>query len=251
LRAGWQHAAAIAGLAVLVGVSIAAGCEKESDFLGRGNEEGRMSALSGSPAGSAQPVSYEAQNPRPRNEAGAANEERATAPVRESSDSAAEESGVTGERQQAGRREGRTAPANVSRAIDRGAAQVIGMMREALRTDDIPNFRTSIAIRALRNQSRTSSQEIEDLRDRLVSLLDASSDDGSLTFTREVNDATEYTLGTTVYLIQRDGFDQWEMYFALRPIDANWTIWRNEEPVRMLRQRRPNGNDSMQVVRAR
>jgi len=229
------------------------GCEKEADLLGR-DDDGRMATLSPTvhtQEGSIRPVGY--QPTQSRESAGAMRtgegSDRDGQPVRRNGERGADAEAIVGA--------GRGGPhltaagdqgARERAVVDRGAAQLVAMMKEALGAGEDAAFRTSIAIRSLRNQSRTPAEEVEELRDRLAALLNAASTDEGLRFTREVTDATEYTLGATVYLIQRDGFDQYEIYCALRPVDANWTIWRNDDPVRMLRQKRAGG-DAIQLVR--
>lgn len=131
--------------------------------------------------------------------------------------------------------------------VDPGAAEVIRAMKTALGLSESPEFTTSIALRSFRNQSRTAPEEIDELRDRVLALLAAGGESEGLRVTPAQDEQTEYTLAATIYLIQRDGFDQWEIYFALRPVDANWTIWRNDNPIRMFRQLK-SGGDAMQVM---
>lgn len=239
-------------LCVTVGAVSIPGCQKDVDLIGREGDN-RLAALE-RPVRSRdrdlQPVGYQPQqHDRGGREPAGGDIELAALPDRAGQQTGIARNGAAAAGDSAGAPTADERPKQRDRVIaDRGAAQLIGLMKESLGTDADGSYRTSIAVRALRNQSRTNANEIEALRGRMVALLNAASTDDTLRFTHEVTDATEYTLGGTVYLIQRDGFDQWELYLALRPVDANWTIWRNDDPVRMLRQKRAGG-DSMQLVR--
>lgn len=122
--------------------------------------------------------------------------------------------------------------------IDPGAYTLVAGMANALGEAAARPGGPMVAVRAFRNQSRSTADEIAEVRSRVIDLLQsASTVDGRVRFTIDDAPEAEYTLGATVYLITRDGFDQWELYLSLRPVGANWTVWRNDQPVRLLRQR--------------
>jgi len=138
----------------------------------------------------------------------------------------------------------RREPASVSAVepadsmIDPGAYTLVAGMANALGEAAARPGGPMVAVRAFRNQSRSTADEIAEVRSRVIDLLQsASTVDGRVRFTIDDAPEAEYTLGATVYLITRDGFDQWELYLSLRPVGANWTVWRNDQPVRLLRQR--------------
>lgn len=96
---------------------------------------------------------------------------------------------------------------------------------------------TVLSMRPLRNQSKTRYAELTALEKRLLDLLAPAGALRGIHLTSSRVGATEYTLGGTVYLIERGGREYWEIWFSLSPVDANWAIWRNERPVRLLRIR--------------
>lgn len=95
----------------------------------------------------------------------------------------------------------------------------------------------SVRITGIRNQSHATDREFSALRQRLASALSPPGADHGLTFIVD-GDAT-YELVGSAYLISQGGFDQWEMFLALQPVDRAWTIWQRERPIRMLRHPRP------------
>ena len=115
-------------------------------------------------------------------------------------------------------------------------ARVIGLESHAKNSN---TRRTVIAMRPLRNQSRAARKEVKQLESRLLTLLQQVDDEVGIKFVASETGATEYTLGGTVYVINRDGYDHFEMYLSLRPHGANWTMWQNDSPVR-IRRTTPN-----------
>jgi len=123
-------------------------------------------------------------------------------------------------------------------APDPGAVALVATIERAIGAEQIATDGTLVAVESFRNQSRAPHDELEELRRRIVTLLAPAAEGRSIRFSGERSEETEYTLGGTAYLLTRDGFDQWEVYFALKPRGANWSVWRNHEPVRLLRQPR-------------
>lgn len=95
-----------------------------------------------------------------------------------------------------------------------------------------------VSVAAMRNFSRTSSTEFSAMRERLAQLLNSAGEPHRLRFTTDRELSTSYALAGTAYLINANGFDQWELYFSLKPAEAEWTMWRNDLPIRLLRQER-------------
>lgn len=126
-----------------------------------------------------------------------------------------------------------------AQTLDPGSVRLVNDLLEAIGE---PGAGLVIAVRGLRNQSRTPGDEMTTLRERLHQLLAAAGEPRGLRLTLDEPTDADYTLSGTVYLVNRDGFDQWEIYLALRPAEANWTIWRNDDPVRLMRQQRAAGD---------
>lgn len=133
--------------------------------------------------------------------------------------------------------------------IDAGSERLVLDIIEAIGEPASPTSGVVIVVRDFRNQSRTPGDEMAVLRERIHRLLAAAGEPRGLRITLDPSAECDYTLGGTVYLVNRDGFDQWEIYFALRPAEANWTIWRNDDPVRMMRQQRAAGDALMVAPR--
>lgn len=127
--------------------------------------------------------------------------------------------------------------------IDPGAAALVAQIVSAIGSDLRGQDRVEIALRGLRNQSRAGAEEVEAVRSRILTLLEPAGGQTVIRFTEGESPRTRYTLGGTVYLIQRDGVEHWEIFFALRPAGANWRIWKNAEPVRLERIRATAGAD--------
>ena len=126
--------------------------------------------------------------------------------------------------------------------VDPGALAVVSQIETALGDDAMRGGPVGIAVRTLRNQSRAAPDEVDLLKTRLFALLEPAGSVRQVRFVEAADDLTEYTLGGAVYLIERDGVEYWEIFFALRPSGANWRIWRNAEPVRLERDRRMAGD---------
>ena len=95
-----------------------------------------------------------------------------------------------------------------------------------------------VYVEVFRNQSHAQPKEVEQASSRLAWLLDRAGRTKDLRFTSDNDEAVDYRLHATAYLITVDGFDQWELYMRLTPADANWTVWDSQRPIRLLRQDR-------------
>ncbi|MGI9013555.1 MAG: hypothetical protein ACR2GY_04815 [Phycisphaerales bacterium] len=133
--------------------------------------------------------------------------------------------------------------------VDTGAARLGHVMAVALGFDTpsmvggTTRHHSEIVLHPLRNQSRARSVEVDSLRQRLLTLLKPAGEEVGLRFVEQATGATEYTLSGTVYVIQNREGESFELYLDLRPIGANWSIWRNGDPVKL--QRRPDDLDTI------
>lgn len=103
----------------------------------------------------------------------------------------------------------------------------------------------------LSNQSHARPREFDEFQARFAALLDRAgeeeglaylpfeaSDDGELA-TLEADLNIGYRLVGAAYLVTAQGFDQWELFLRLLPIDSSMTVWEARTPVRVLRFARP------------
>lgn len=128
-------------------------------------------------------------------------------------------------------------PTEIEIFRDPGATLLIAEMINAIGLDDEIEPEPLVSLRRFRNQSRSTRQEVDELRSRLFQLFTQASAIQSVRFADKNEADTEYTLGGTLYLIEHDGEEYWEIYFTLKPAGANWTIWRNDQPVRLNRNK--------------
>lgn len=132
---------------------------------------------------------------------------------------------------------------------DPGALAVAGLLLEAVdRSMSCPPDRVRIFVGAVQNRSRTTAAEAEAARMRLAQVLDralrARGGAGVVLLTEDLpahEGESRFRLDWTAYLVTVGGSDQWELYGTLRPWPAGRVIWRNEEPIRLLRSVRPRG----------
>lgn len=132
---------------------------------------------------------------------------------------------------------------------DPGALAVAGMLLDAAdRSMSCPPDRVRIVIGAVQNRSRSTAAEAEAARMRLTHVLDralrAMGGAGVVLLAGDppAQDGEDrFRLDWTAYLVTVGGSDQWELYGTLRPWPAGRVIWRNEEPIRLLRSVRPRG----------
>ena len=129
---------------------------------------------------------------------------------------------------------------------DPGAALLVEAMRTAIGVDERAVKEVEIAFRSLRNQSRGTAEELRILRARLLAILGIAGEGRQIRFVDEPTEFTEYTLGGSVYLIDRGGEPFWELYLALRPQGANWRIWKNADPIRLEREKKMAGDDRIE-----
>jgi hypothetical protein len=131
--------------------------------------------------------------------------------------------------------------------IDAGAASLAQSIAAAL--DDRPtNGRgvTLISLNELRNYSRAGAGEFRELLQRLSRLLSHAGRDSHIEFIVGDEPASEspdarphYRVQGAAYLITADGFDQWELFLSIAPIDFDMTVWDARSATRVLRFERP------------
>lgn len=125
-------------------------------------------------------------------------------------------------------------------AIDPGAKKLVDTILAAIpnRQSDADGL-TRIGISPVRNQSRCAASEFERFQSRLARLLTDAANDSKVNFTTDTSSSSvQYLMQGTAYLITADGFDQWELFLSLSVVDRNYTLWKSEGPVRVLRQER-------------
>lgn len=125
---------------------------------------------------------------------------------------------------------------------DPGAALLVRRLSDVIDTDRADRqARCVISTCAIRNQSRAQPDEFDAMTQHLAELLDRAGHSNGLAFTADRAQPADYRLGGSAYLINADGFDQWELYLSLRPADRAWTLWQSDAPVRLLRIVRRRG----------
>lgn len=125
----------------------------------------------------------------------------------------------------------------VQPAPDRGADAIVGQIAKSfrLRYNDTES-ETRIGLSRLNNQSHASSREFQALRTRLARLLNVSGRSHGLWFEVQPRASIDYELHGSAYLVTVADVDQWELHLCLRPAGGSWTVWRADEPLRMVRK---------------
>ena len=95
---------------------------------------------------------------------------------------------------------------------------------------------TVVSMSGVRNQSRSTAAEYRSLVRRLSDLLSRAGRASGLRFTAaDEGGPIHYRLIGSAYLVTEEGFDQWELYLRLSPVDEDWTVWQGDRPLRVLR----------------
>lgn len=127
--------------------------------------------------------------------------------------------------------------------VDPGAAALLQAMLDRMGERIIgPEDTTRIGLSQLRNQSRASSAEFNEFRERFARLLNRAAEDArgaKVRFMCDADQDVEYQMQGAVYMISAGGFDLWEMFLSLTPSEKAWTVWEARNPLRVLRQPRP------------
>ncbi len=121
---------------------------------------------------------------------------------------------------------------------DPGAIVLVQRLATVFDAESDHRIALTISTWHLRNQSRAQSAEFDAMTQRLAMLLDAAGREHELHFTSDAARPVDYHLTGTAYLVNAGGFDQWELYLALKPADRSWTLWQSDSPVRLLRATR-------------
>jgi len=108
-----------------------------------------------------------------------------------------------------------------------------------------------IDVTAIRNQSRVQSDEFEGMLQRLADLLDRAARDEKLEFTADPAAPSKYRIKGTAYMLNAGGFDQWELYLSLVPVEQAWTVWSADVPIRLLRASRPRSQQIFPLTGSR
>lgn len=74
---------------------------------------------------------------------------------------------------------------------------------------------------------------------RLCGILSKAGRNDRIAFTDDADAAAQFRMLGTAYMINAEGFDQWEMYLTLTPADRDFGIWDAGSAVRVLRIARP------------
>jgi hypothetical protein len=127
---------------------------------------------------------------------------------------------------------------------DPGADALLRSIRESLGPAVIrSSTELRIGMEGIRNQSHASAAEFVGLRLRLAELLSRSglgaAGERPIHFVVAGDDAADFELTGTAYLVQTNGDDHWELYLALQPAGRSWAIWEAQGAVRMPRRPRP------------
>jgi hypothetical protein len=104
-----------------------------------------------------------------------------------------------------------------------------------------------ISVAGLRNQSHATPREFAQLQSRLAGLLGVAAAGSGVRFELMPDAAPDYRLDGAAYLATRGGFDVWELYLRLSPVDRRGIIWRWDDPVHVLRQPRPNQAEILSI----
>jgi hypothetical protein len=106
-----------------------------------------------------------------------------------------------------------------------------------------------IGMEGLRNQSHASAAEFVGLRLRLAEILTRSGRAGAggrpFRFVAAGDDAVDFELTGTAYIVGPDGNGQWELFLSVRPAGRSWSVWQASGPVRMPRRPSP---DQPQII---
>jgi hypothetical protein len=115
-----------------------------------------------------------------------------------------------------------------------------------------PGRALRVSVDGVRNQSHATAAEFAGLRLRLADLLTRSGtggqdEGGAIRFVLAGDEPADYELGGTAYVVEGEDADLWELYLSLRPLGAEWTVWRARGPIRMPRH--PRAGEPQIVVR--
>jgi hypothetical protein len=133
-----------------------------------------------------------------------------------------------------------TAPAANANRVGRTAEPVAEVLVPAM-LNSIQDRRvgddgyTRVSVEQVRNQSRTSREEFDAFSVRLAEILTQASRDPKVIFMPGDAGDFQYRVQGTAYLVTFEGFDLWELYLSLSPVDRNLTLWSASGPVYVMR----------------
>lgn len=122
--------------------------------------------------------------------------------------------------------------------VDPGVQTIVQRIVTAI--DGSVDSQITIGVWNLENVSRCRREEFQQLQERIAILFTAAGAESDLHFTSDSSAEVDYHLQGSAYLMTADGFDQWEVFLRLRPVDQTWAQWDAPGPVRILRHARPN-----------
>lgn len=126
----------------------------------------------------------------------------------------------------------------LARPIDPGAAIVARSIADSLADRRTAGDSITINLAAVQNLSRSNADEFGSFVSRFAELLTRAGREFQIVFVAEANAPSTYRMLGTAYLVNANGFDQWEMYLSLTPTDHSWQVWDARNAIRVLRTAR-------------
>jgi hypothetical protein len=130
--------------------------------------------------------------------------------------------------------------------IDEGAAALVQSIAVALAHRPVnAQGMTVISLDELRNYSRAGHGEFNHMLRRMARLLTQAGRERRLEFVADDGAAAgsadqrpHYRMQGAAYLITAAGFDQWELFLSMTPMDRDMTVWDARSATRVLRTER-------------
>jgi hypothetical protein len=124
---------------------------------------------------------------------------------------------------------------------DRGAEQLVNSISDSIQDHRIAGADglTRIGLTQIHNQSRSDRTEFDSLLNRMAVLLSEAGAESHVMFVNQAEGQLDYQMQGTAYLISSGGFDVWELFLSIQPVERNFSVWRGAEPVHILRTPRP------------
>lgn len=124
--------------------------------------------------------------------------------------------------------------------VDVGASRLVASMATVLGDRSLPaDGATLISVHGVQNLSRSNAGEFSAFMHRFCDVLTNAGKSDRLAFTDDATAAAQFRMQGTAYMINAEGFDQWELYLTLSPADRDFDIWDAGRAVRVLRIARP------------
>jgi hypothetical protein len=122
---------------------------------------------------------------------------------------------------------------------DAGAAQLVSLFAAAPKVADSSSRRIKLA--KIRNLSRATDDEFRRMVDRLTAMLEDAGEDAALAFTNDPAAPADFELSGSAYLVVGQGFELWELFLTLRPVNGGCPAWERSKPIYLFRQPVPGG----------